>query len=52
MLLMILLSRKKVNNEWMIDLINVSERFDLVVYGINTGFGSFASTIIPDEKLA
>lgn len=23
-----------------------------VVYGVNTGFGSFASTIIPDDKLA
>jgi histidine ammonia-lyase len=25
--------------------------FYVVVYGINTGFGSFASKIIPDDKL-
>ena len=24
---------------------------DRYIYGVNTGFGSFASTIIPDDKL-
>ena len=30
----------------------VISMFDAVVYGVNTGFASFGSTIIPDEKLA
>jgi histidine ammonia-lyase len=48
---MILLTIKKV-------CLFIVEKYDshlyfyIVVYGVNTGFGSFASTIIPDDKLA